>query len=210
MQTKTTFKVETWCPVFSGFYGTIWETDSDEESEMQYINDMRKQKHLPPVEWDAIEWDYKGYTQDVSKGFTCDIEQNLQKLGLVKNCTFQKLNSPREYNFANDSIHVEMTLTGENVDAINAYLHENKEAFTKYIEDTYTSRDGFCSSYSNDADEWLRDIDDTLRHTHKLGAVLNFILLNEDDDLEMSIYEHLHGNGCYLHASNYSKLTEVK
>jgi len=40
-QTKTdTFTTDTWCPVFSGFYNTIWEADT--ESEIDYVNTERE------------------------------------------------------------------------------------------------------------------------------------------------------------------------
>ena len=42
--------------------------------------------------------------------------------------------------------------------------------------------------------------------TCKLGSILNFILLNEDENMEVSIYERLRSNGLYLQANNYSKL----
>lgn len=203
MNTET----KTWLPVFSGFYGTIWETDNDEEMEIENINDQRASKGLPPIEWDAIEWDYKGYTESVGKGFTKYVERDLKGLGVVDKITYEKVSSPREYNFANDSIHIEVGLTKVNEKNIRAYLRKHKDAFKKYLEDHYTSYDGFMSSYSNNVEVWL--VDDYLTHEHKLGAVLNFILLNEDDDYEMEVYEDLHGNGVFLTATNYKELEGV-
>jgi hypothetical protein len=205
-KTKTAFKVDTWLPIFSGFYGTIWEADSDEENEMFGIDQERKSKGLPPVEYDDIEWDYDEYREQVTEGMTREIEVRLKEFGLVDRIKFQKLSSPREYNFANDSIHVEMTLTNENVEKILDYIHSHYEAFSKYIVGRYTSYDGFISSHSNDPYVWKSDIRATLADTHKLGAVLDFILRNEDEDMEMDIYEDLHGNGAYLYASNYEVL----
>ena len=204
---KTLQKIETWLPVFSGFYGTLWETDHDEEMELEYINDHRKDKGLAPITWDDAKWDYMGYRQNVCKSFTRYIEGELQKLNMVSSVGFQNIVSPREYNFTNDSVNISIELSEENKRNISKYLNTNKEVFTKYIRDTYTSRSGFMSHYSNNALQWLIDMEETLTHGHKLGAVLNFILLNEDDEMEMAVYERLKGNGCTLEASNYSELT---
>lgn len=203
-------KVETWLPVFSGFYGTIWETDYDEENEIEWINEQRTEKKLAPITWDDVEWDYEGYRQAVAKGATKWIGETLKREGFISGYVFRELRSPREYNFANDAIDVEFTLSTVNREKIQEYLEEHLEKFTEYISDTYTSCSGFISFYSNDATEWLADLDATLEHRHKLGAVLSFILENEDEEIELKICEDLHGNGVMLQAKNYEELTEKK
>lgn len=208
---NTLTKVETWLPVFSGFYGTIWETDSDEEREIEYINEKRKEKGLAPVEWDAIEWDYSGYMREAAEGVTRRIASDLKELGLISAMTFQKVVSPREYNFANDSVNIEIELTQENKSLIKNYLQKHTEAFGKHLAETYTSRSGFISSYPNHVEGWTGDIEETLTDRHKLGSVLNFILLNENPkDYEFEIYEQLSGNGVTLSASNFTELVEGK
>lgn len=184
-------KVNTWLPIFSGFYGTIWESDSVEEMELENINEDRREKHLPPVEYDDVEFDYTGYYESVSKSVAGDIFLKLIDLGLIRAGLFQKLTSPREYNFVNDSIHVRFVIDDKNVRTIANYLKAHDKEFAKYLLDHYTSYDGFMSNYSNDVDEWLEDIQSTVTHEHKLGAVLDFILLNEEGpEYEMSLYEN--------------------
>lgn len=208
-QSRKASKVETWLPVFSGFYGTIWETDGDEENELYEINQQRKEKGLEAVSWDDVTWSYDEYKDGVTKGITHHVEADLKTLGMVSSLTFQSLRSPREYNFHNDAIDVEIVLTDKNKSIIKAYLKKNLEAFTSYIKDRYTSYDGFFSSYSNDVYSWLGDLDETLTHSHKLGSVLNFVLLNENgEDYEQSIWENLSGNGVRLYAENFDALIE--
>lgn len=207
---KTITKVDTWLPVFSGFYGTMWETDSDEESEIDYINETRKEKGLPEIGYDDIDWAYDEYQKDAVEDITDSVGDKLKEGGYIKSFKLQKLNSPREYNFANDSIDVAFVLNARNKKAITAYLQAHKPAFAQYLYDHYTSRSGFYSFHSNDMYVWLQDLEGVLADDHKLGAVLNFILLNEDKDLELEIYEDLHGNGLYLQAKNYLKLTGGK
>lgn len=206
-------KVPTWLPVFSGFYGTIWETDNDEDRETEYINEQRQKKGLNDIERDDIEWDYDGYRKAVAEGATDWIGLELHKLGMIDGYQFEELRSPREYNFANDAINIEFEISKKNVENIKAYLKKNETIFKEYIKEQYTSRDGFCSSYSNDYRDWIgENLEDTLNHSHKLGTVLEFILKDGDDEnrIEWEIYEDLTGNGVTLHASNYSELTRGK
>lgn len=207
MKTDTVkpLQVDTWLPVFSGFYGTIWETDSDEEMELENINEERKKKGLEPIEWDVVEWDYKEYKTGVVEGITSRIDADLRAMGLVFGVRFQELRSPREYNFANDSIDVEILITRANTKKILAYLKEHSAEFSEYLKERYTTRSGFISSYSPDVETWLDG--ETTAHSHKLGSVLQFILENENGErYEEEIYERLHSNGVFLTAANYSEL----
>ena len=211
MKTKTKeTTVETWLPVFSGFYETIWETDGDEEVEIENINELRASKGLAPITWDDIEWNYSEYQQSVAKGITAHVGEELKKLGMIDGYKMQKLVSPREYNFRNDSIDVVFQLTDENKTNIGNYLDNHREAFQKYLTGRYTSYSGFISSYSTVLRHWTDVLEETLTHGHKLGSVLNFILQNEDNEIEGTIHECLHSNGAVLQASNYDKLLGVQ
>lgn len=209
-QTQKTHSVDTWLPVFSGFYGTIWETDNDEEMEIENINEKRRENGiLQVITWDDIEWDFKGYQNQVVEGMTNAIGHELQRLGMIEGFKFQKLVSPREYNFRNDSIDVSFEISRRNVIKIGAYLEKNLEAFKEYLKEKYTDGPGFFSSYQPDVTHWTGDaLGETLGHGHKLGSVLEFVLENEDKDLEETIHEKLSCNGVTLQALNYSKLTE--
>lgn len=205
---KTLTKVGTWLPIFSGFYETIWDGENDQENDIDEINDQRKEKGLEAIEWDDVEWNYNEYQQDVAKSFTHWIETELKKLGLVTNFTCEEIRSPREYNFSNDSVNVQVELTNSNKQKIMRYLKKNNVAFSEYLQSRYTSYDGFMSRHSNDVLDWLTN--DTLTHEHRLGSVLNFILLNENDEnLENDIYDRLSGDGCRVYAKNFVELTEV-
>jgi hypothetical protein len=178
------------------------------EQEVEYINEERKGKGLLPVEWDAVEWDYSGYTNTVSRMVADDVTEALLALGVIHSGIFQKPRSPREYNFANDSIDVRFTFMAKNIKKIAAYLEEYNEAFSEYLLERYTSRDGFTSFHSASVDAWSGDLlGDTMADGHKAGAVLNFILLNENGpEYEWKIYEHVRGNGANITAKNYQAL----
>lgn len=214
MKTKTSNKVSTWLPGFNGFYGSWWDDDGQKESEaIEHINEQREEKGLAPITYDDCIWDYEEYYKNLAVDITRTVGHYLTVNGFIAGYEYEKLVSPREYNFANDSIHVVMLLRSENEKVIRDYLRTNKEAFQKYIEGKYSSRSGFISHYSDDVDVWLND--DYLTHMHKLGAVLDFILghhLKQEeniDNVDCWLYEETTDYN-YISPSNYSELVEGK
>lgn len=200
--------VETWLPVFSGFYGTIWESNDKEGMEMDHINQMRAEGGLAPIGYDDVEWGYDAYHKSIAESVAHQVGTELKVHKWIKELKFQKLHSPREYNFANDSIFVKMTFTLENVHEIAKYLVNNQVEFAQYLKNNYTSHDGFYSGHSNNMDDWILDIRATMSDTHKCGAVLNFMLLNENgEDYESEIYGDTE---TYIEAKNYDVLVPVK
>jgi hypothetical protein len=201
--------IATWLPGFNGFYGSIWEDDSGEEMEIENINSIRGEKGLSPITWDECEWDYSEFYKSVAEEIAGTIGHYLASNGFISGYEFEKLQSPREYNFMNDSIHIKIKLSDENRKKVSDYLRENKTDFEKYIKDHYTSRSGFISHYSDDVDVWLND--DYATHAHKLGAVLDFILNDrlEKEDGEKSVdfwlFEHIENR--YIFAKNHQALT---
>lgn len=174
-KTKTELKTATWLPGFSGFYGSIWEENTGEEMELENVNEVRKEKGLPQLENDMeFDYDYRDYFGQLSKCITDAVSVRLKDDGFIDDWHYEKLSSPKEYNFVKDAIHVTFSLNSSNQKAIREFLRTHKEEFSEYLINHYSSYDGFLSSYSNNVEVWL--VDDYLTHEHKLGAVLNFIL----------------------------------
>lgn len=190
--------VETYLPLFSGFYGTYWTPDDKEDQELEYINEQREAKGLEPVVWDQLTFDYKNYELQVVKGIARYLERELKPF--VTDITIQKIVSPKEYNFRNDSVDVVITLSDDNIKAINAYLWNNIEVFAAYLKDHYTSCSGFISSYPNNIAEFMEG--KPLEHSHKLGSILDFICDNEVIE-EINAYYNVEA---YIEVSNYNEL----
>jgi hypothetical protein len=193
-------KIETWLPVFPGFYGTIFEPD--EESEIEYINDLRNEIGLPVLPFEAIKFDYSDYEDEISKQCCAIMERELS--GFVTSIQFQSLSSPKEYNFYNDSINIVVELSEENEKTIMKFIIDNISDFQRYIKNRYTSYDGFLSRYSNDPGEWLTD-PDLLSDKHKLGSVLEFICGVREINQETLYYD------CEerVSATNYDECTSL-
>ena len=171
--------IETWLPVFPGFYGTIFEANI--ENELWEQNEGRD-KELPNIEYDDLEFNNAQYEEDVVKECVNFIESNLKELWLISAIRFQGISSPKEYNFTNDSGNVEIDLSDDNILNIQKYIVDNETQYRKWLSNNYTSYDGFSSWYSNEVSDWYEytnDFSDFLRKTHYLGSVLEFVCWNE-------------------------------
>jgi len=167
-------KIDTYLPLFPGFYCTIFEPD--ETIEIDNIERQRAENGVNdlPDDFDFLQYlDYEQYRNDTAESFNDALEAELVTLGFVSGMDFQEVISPKYYNFSNDSVNVEIKLSPENEKNIRKYLLDHKEEFERYIKERYTSRDGFISHYSNDSDDWLSfELDE---NGHVLGTLLEFI-----------------------------------
>ena len=165
--------LESYLPVFPGFYGTFFEC----ECEDLYIEDGK--------EWSDYEWDYEDYRQRVSKACVLEIESELSDFGIkVK---FDTVYSPNYYNFTNDRIYVTYTIPMRGYKKLLKYLYNTEPDFDTYIKRKFTSRSGFISFYSNDYREWLENMEnEDVEDFNFIGIILDFYFENEDytrDDL---------------------------
>src|SRR4051812_28741600 len=139
---KTIKKIESYLPVFPGFYSTIFGADEE-----PYIEDGKT--------YEDYEWDNPGYEQSVAKQSVYAIETALIDLGFPVKIQYQELVSPKYYNYSNDSINVKYSIQTGFISKLRTFLIANSEAFETFINDRYTSCSGFISGYANDPAEWL-------------------------------------------------------
>ena len=86
--------------------------------------------------------------------------------------------SPREYNFDCDSCDFELKLDWDLFyQRIIAYTNNNKEEFEEYLNENYSSRDGFMSFTANNYEDWLEDFDN--KRVQEIAAVLSLIINKE-------------------------------
>jgi len=193
-------KVKTWLPLFQGFYNTIFEADTDYEIEC--INEHREEKSLPAIDYDDIEWNFQDYENDLVKEYASSVQELLKEF--VKSIEVEKIVSPQYYNFSNDAVDI---IAEINEKKIEQYLNNNKMEFATYLENHYTSYDGFISSYSSHIEDW--NIKDIITCEHKIGAVLDFIAENLIEDKFEFDVEVLENNSTLPYAENYDKLIEA-
>jgi hypothetical protein len=224
------FKTNTWLPVFSGFYGTIFQPDYDyitedlkelqnadscyssskTESELAtYIKNHNSAEIQGIIEKFIYNesYDYlnnERYETAVCKKACSAIKDLLIEHELVTNLKYQKIVSPKYYNFSNDSINISITLTNKNIENIKKIIKENYYEWTDYLKDTYTSRPGFASWHDNfpESEEW--NIETALQDEHNTGSILEFILkeiLNIDDEW---LYYSIHNDGHVLECDYFN------
>lgn len=171
--------IKTYLPIFTGFYNNIYYEDCFYE---QFIEDKKELNFN--FEFEDLHFNYSKYYKDVAQEITNEVESILIDLKLCKSVFFEHLVSPKFYNFEDDSINVEITLTDENIKTIQNYLYNNLENFKNYLKKRYTSRDGFISYYSNSFEDWKSFTDNftDLTGSHYLGSILDFITSNEGNE----------------------------
>lgn len=170
--------IKTYLPIFSGFYGTLFENIIQDQEELFFE--------------DEVEFDYKTFKDDISKQCVGVFEDAFNRDMHVKlSVSFESLFSPKFYNFENDSINVAISLSQDDFDTIIATIKENKTEISEQLKERYSSREGFSSFHSTDLDEWIEDL--TLEFeteedcSHKWGAILEILcdVLDIIDEEEM-------------------------
>jgi len=184
------FTVNSWLPIFPGFYETHFQYDN-EEMDIEHINEIRQEKGLRDIEFEDLEYDYRDYENQVSL-YCCDyIEKELKEHGFIESILFQELCSPQYYNYSTDSINCQYQLTESNKQKIRSFVHGNLEKFLEYLKNKYTGCDGYIPYFSNDFQQWLTwieqdqyTLDEIFEHRHKFGSLLQFIIstLNDSDN----------------------------
>jgi len=184
-------KIKTFLPCFPGFYNTIYQFDDDDDLLYQ-INQNRKYNSLTEINFESLDIDYKQYELDIVTSFCDVIRENLKDY--ISNIEFERIISPKEYNFRNDSADV---IIEPKPAAIQSFIYANKDAFINYLKKNYTSYDGFISHFSNNFESWESDTDNFINYSidgHRLGAILEFIasIINNDPyDLYYDVKENI-------------------
>lgn len=212
METKTktkTKKVDTWLPIFSGYYHSIFDQSEDyvyRELDMSddEIRECYSEVFEAGVSMEFFRAEFSWYldfraAENACSEYIANGLVDLEHADIIENVVYQKTVNPKYYNFSTDSINVEIEY---NTEKLKKYISENKEAFKEYIKGKYTSYDGFISSYTNEADQWIEDINNDDLCSHSLGSVLQFVIVNHYDNeyhAEVDLYEQ---SNCYEGYSN--------
>ena len=178
----------TWLPVFPGFYCTVFDTDYLSDYKIDYIRETYEPAELAECmvenlyNSEASTKFYREYQQSIAKQCVDIIWDNLKRLKYIDNIEFEELISPREYNFTNDSININIKKkkNDENRANIKIMIQEHADEWKEYLIKNYKSRSGFIShhSYYPEDDKW--NIDTALQDKHNAGSILQFICEQND------------------------------
>ena len=185
---------ETYLPVFNGFYETNYQFYYEDIEE--YIKEERKEKGLySDINFNDLKIDHSQYEKDIINLVCKEIKTELKQF--IKKIELQKIISPREYNFSNDSANI---LIDVNVEEIQKFVYDHKQQFEEFLTKRYSSYDGFISHYEPDFLTWEVDtkkFTDFSINDHYLGSILDFIahILKIDN---FSIYSNICDDIIYL------------
>lgn len=176
---------------FCGFYCSWYDSELDSiiQRECEY---QEEYNGIPTHEYSAALYRFADFGQaykeiarkyvDRFNDFLCEELSIDQGFSLE----FEKLESPKEYNFSTDRIFAFIP-----EDKVNELFDNvNQCDLASVIKDHFTPRSGFIPFYSCDVLEWLEkplvDWD-----YNELSMLLHGLLKQVDDDWEFRIYERM-------------------
>ena len=188
-------RVQTFLPVFNGFYNTLFEDilDNAVDDAIEYYNEQNESD----LNYDDFDFDFDSIMNEICKDAVLKVEEKLNEIGINCSIKYDTLVSPKYYNFSNDSINIEINF--KKFSQVIEILDQNYDSFSQYIKENYTSCSGFISSYSNYASDWMEDLrENGENEAHKVGAVLNFILQEIEEYKPDNLYYELCANAYFL------------
>lgn len=195
--------IESYLPVFQGFYGSIFEYENEEQD-----IENHNEENGTDLNFNDFEWDYKDYHKRVSEACVSSLWNYLKLDGFEIDIQFDKLYSPREYNFSNDVIYCTYKVSDEDLQKLIDYCKDNNKEFTEYLEEGYSSRPGFISFFDTDKETWFSEYlkEDSDKFSKAFVGILEFYLNNEGyraDDM----YSDCSNETSYI---NYELLSEIE
>ncbi len=209
---------KTFLPVFPGFYYTQFGYESDLEKELDFLHyngklpyDYAKNKNLDLIRfdeevvndivWDCFDW--HKYAESVAKECCVVIEQNCP---FIKKITYEKVQSPREYNFTNDSINCTIDLDKK---AFRKWIYGHEKEVNRYLDEHLTSRSGFISFYPNNFKDWeeMTNKFNVFEKPYYVGALLEAYFESEGFD-SWTLRDGCTGDIDASFFINYSKVAE--
>lgn len=196
---------------FAGFYESKWSglLDHAVEREAEYRTEREASHHYegdgyepdPELRLDSFYgetlWehiDYKAAYADIARDYASAFNRQLSDaLGFELGLEFVTMTSPRFYNFETDRLFCSISDETARKLFANSKEQDGHATFRRLIEERHTSRSGFISFYSTDADHWFADDAPDFYDHNELGTLLRacLALTGEEDDLEWRIFEGL-------------------
>lgn len=178
---KQTIKVQI---PFQGFYTTIHEDQFDRFIEFEVLHMVDEGQFDDPLVVvdavvDAIDWQKarQKYAEAYVTGLFTIIEEEFGFYPEYKNVTVR---SPREYNFENDKIEVEMEVK----DWLRLHDLVDTDQLARSVEEELKPRSGFIPLYSNDILDWKQPSEWEFPQT---GLLLEVLLEQVVEDFEQGI-----------------------
>lgn len=171
---------------FDGTYYTRWEPEEYDE------NGMDEQQ---------LEYTGSELMRSIATAYRRDQPQILRdfkfEAPFVTDVQFPGTSySPREYNFESDVIDFILTINRAELRKSVRALKDS-EHFSKHLHEHYSSRDGFISFIPNNWGDLAESLanKESSDFEQSLGALLAYLLRDELESIQESVYEYWRGNG---------------
>lgn len=210
-------KINTFCPVFSGFYESFLDVSNSQDIDHDLFNNPESVKpeileYILNALWSENLVDTKKIHIDTSKNIVNQLNSILKDEKIYINFTFQALVSPKYYNYSDDSINILCKFNKKHWKKIINEIKNNIDLFEEHIKDNYTSCSGFISSFSDNFEWWIEQgeqIQDSKDNEHLTGALLNFYFTKVLDINEESLYSNIVEKIYFSEYVDYNKLIEL-
>lgn len=165
--------------IFQGFYeSNLYNTDSEYYARQYLGKDYELQ-------------DFKGFCNKVAKK-AGDLlhEQVVGDDSLIQRIDFVELDSPEFYNYRTDRLVLSVDV---DTDGLEEYcFEEHAEKFAKYLEENFTSYDGFHSFISNTIGGFKEQYVEEDKTGRCLGIMIEFYILQNInlDSYQMDLVEY--------------------
>lgn len=182
---------------FCGFYESMYDSELDSiiERECEYRCDSRNGDSfvaIPESEYSEIIYrfaDFGAAYQEIARKYVDRFNDFLcEELNIDQGFSleFEKMESPKEYNFSTDRIFAFIPEGKVN----ELFDNVNQGDLAEAIKDHFTPRSGFIPFYSDDVLEWLAK--PVLEWDYnELSMLLHGLLKQVDDEWEFRIYERM-------------------
>lgn len=162
--------IESYLPVFPGFYGTYFDYDREEF-------DCEEEQ----VSYNLLEWDYEDYRKRVAEACISSVWNYFKLDRFTFDIEFEKVYSPRFYNFENDAIYCTYKVSDKDFAELIKYCKDNLSDFKTFLKEKYSSHSGFVSFFDIEPETWFNEYlnDDNDKFEKAFTGVLEFYLTNE-------------------------------
>jgi len=160
--------IKSFLPVFTGFYNSVFTGIVDFEEELILDSDAEEGETV--YQYDDLDFDYAKLHIDIAKGCISALQNEMILNGFKVSITFEKLVSPREYNFETDEIQCTYELSNETLKGLLGLVIDNSGLFDTYVRELFDSREGFASF--NNGIKWEEVLQ---RYEEFFGYILQFL-----------------------------------
>ena len=156
--------------IFAGFY----------ESNLYNSDMIANATYGEDADFDFVDGGYEAFERDVAERCVQEMWNHLtQEQDIIRDMQFVAVHSPAYYNFTTDKIEIDVEC---DLMALEKYVREtHREEFNEYLQDNFTSYDGFISFVPNNVTEFFNELENDFERLSQVMLEF-YILRNLDAD----------------------------